>query len=48
MDIFNEHMPGPHQYHIRREEVQVTEQDLVNPSVPGAITDKGVRENISA
>lgn len=48
MDIFDKHMPGPHQYHIRREDVRVTEQDLVNPSVPGAITDKGVRENISA
>jgi malate synthase len=48
MDIFDEHMPGPNQYHILREEVTVTEEELVSPKVPGKVTDKGVRENISA
>lgn len=48
MDEFDKVMLGPHQYHRRREDVHVTEQDLVNTSVPGAITEKGVRENISA
>jgi len=48
MDIFDEHMPGPNQFHILREEVTVTEEQLVSPNVPGKITEKGVRENISA
>lgn len=48
LDIFNEKMPGPNQYHILREDVEVTEAQLIDPSVPGKITDKGVRENISA
>lgn len=37
-----------HQYHLRKEEVSVSELELVDPKVPGSITDKGVRENISA
>jgi malate synthase len=69
MDIFDEHMKGPHQvritlnaiglaltsaylfleqYHLRKEEVSVSEIELIDPTVPGSITDKGVRENISA
>jgi malate synthase len=70
MDIFDDHMKGPHQvglsrfappckvvssihspvlqYHIRKEEVSVSELELIDPKVPGKITDKGVRENISA
>ncbi|KAJ9111729.1 hypothetical protein QFC19_001090 [Naganishia cerealis] len=48
MDIFDEHMKGPHQYHVRRDEVSVSELELTDPKVPGTITDKGVRENISA
>merc|ERR1711939_1219390 len=30
LEIFNEHMPGPNQYHIRRSEVQVSALDLIN------------------
>jgi malate synthase len=41
-------MPGPNQYHLRREEVTATAADLTNPSVPGSITEAGIRENISA
>jgi len=48
MDIFNEHMPGPNQYHIRREEVNVTALDLLNTNVPGQITEGGIRGNLSA
>jgi malate synthase len=36
------------QYHILREDVTVSEEALVSPEVPGKVTDKGVRENISA
>ncbi|KAJ7072005.1 malate synthase [Mycena amicta] len=45
--IFDEHMPGPNQYHNRREEVRVTAADLLNTVVPGQITEAGVRENVA-
>ncbi|CAH7687989.1 malate synthase [Phakopsora pachyrhizi] len=48
LDIFNTHMTGPNQYHVRREEVKVTALDLLNTNVPGKITEKGIRENVSA
>ncbi|KAF5381147.1 hypothetical protein D9757_009434 [Collybiopsis confluens] len=47
MDVFNEHMPDPNQYHILREDVKVAVADLLNTHVPGKITDEGVRSNIS-
>ena len=48
IDIFDEHMKGPNQYHIRREEVNVSALDLLNTKVPGRITESGVHENASA
>lgn len=48
LDIFNEKMVGPNQYHIRREEVNVTALDLLNTNIPGGITEHGVRDNCSA
>ncbi|KAH9807442.1 malate synthase [Melampsora americana] len=48
LDIFNEYMTGPNQYHIRREEVKVTALDLLNTNVPGKVTELGIRENVSA
>jgi len=48
LDIFNEHMIGPNQYHVRRSEVQVSALDLINTNVPGKITEHGIRENVSA
>ncbi|KAJ3836129.1 malate synthase [Lentinula raphanica] len=47
LEVFNEHMLGPNQYHVRREDVKVAAADLLNPRVPGKITDEGVRSNIS-
>jgi len=47
-EIFDEHMKGPNQYHVRREEVRVSAMDLLNPNVPGEITEAGIRSNISA
>ncbi|KAJ3755056.1 malate synthase [Lentinula raphanica] len=47
LEVFNEHMLGPNQYHVRREDVKVAAADLLNPHVPGKITDEGVRSNIS-
>lgn len=48
LEVFDEHMKGPNQYHIRREEVNVTALDLLNTNVPGKITEGGIRENASA
>jgi hypothetical protein len=36
------------QYHVRNETARVTDKDIADPSVPGKITEKGVRENVSA
>jgi malate synthase len=48
MDVFDDKMKGPNQYHVRREEVEVTDKELANSKVPGKITETGVRENVSA
>ncbi|KAH7888868.1 malate synthase [Phlebopus sp. FC_14] len=45
--VFNEHMLGPNQYHVRREDVKVAAADLLNTDVPGKITEDGVRGNVS-
>ncbi|KAF2749047.1 malate synthase [Sporormia fimetaria CBS 119925] len=45
-DIFNEHMPTPNQMHIRREDVHITANDLLNMNVPGKITEDGIRKNL--
>jgi len=45
-EIFDAHMPGPHQIARLREDVRVTAADLL--SVPtGAITEQGLRANIA-
>jgi len=45
-EIFNKHMPTPNQVHIKREEVRVTDKDLL--AIPeGTITEKGLRLNIN-
>jgi len=48
MDIFDEHMLGPNQYHVLREEVKVEAADLLNTKVKGKITEDGVKGNVSA
>ncbi|KAJ7141417.1 malate synthase [Mycena epipterygia] len=45
--VFDANMLGPNQYHVRREEVRVSAADLLNTTVPGQITEAGVRENVS-
>lgn len=43
---FNKHMPTPNQLHITRNDVVITEQDLV--AVPiGTVTERGIRKNIN-
>ncbi|RCH83688.1 Malate synthase, glyoxysomal [Rhizopus stolonifer] len=46
LDVFDEYMPQPNQIHVRREDVSVSSVDLLNVSFKGAITDKGIRDNI--
>ncbi len=46
MDIFNEFMPTENQVHLKKEDVEITEKDLL--AVPqGSITEKGLRMNIN-
>lgn len=46
LEIFNEHMPQPNQLHVRREDVSVTQKDLLNIDFEGKITEHGIRDNI--
>lgn len=43
---FNKHMPTPNQLHVTRDDVNITEQDLVE--LPkGTVTEAGIRKNIN-
>ncbi|RCI04714.1 Malate synthase, glyoxysomal, partial [Rhizopus stolonifer] len=46
LDVFNQHMPQPNQLHVRREDVSVKSSDLLDVHFKGAITEKGIRDNI--
>ncbi|PNS14841.1 Malate synthase, glyoxysomal [Sphaceloma murrayae] len=46
-EVFNKHMPTPNQLHVRREDVHVTANDLLNTNVPGTITEEGIRKNLN-
>ncbi len=49
MEVFDEHMVGPNQYHVRREEVEVQAADLLNPRIRGGkVTEDGVKGNVEA
>jgi malate synthase len=46
LQVFNEHMPTKNQIHIKRKELNITEQQLVE--LPkGTITENGIRKNIN-
>jgi malate synthase len=46
MKEFNKHMPTPNQIHIKRDDVQITKEDLVE--LPeGTVTEEGIRKNIN-
>lgn len=46
MTEFNKHMPTPNQLHVKRNDINVTEQDLVE--IPkGTVTEAGIRKNIN-
>ncbi|KAL2106685.1 hypothetical protein VUR80DRAFT_6343 [Thermomyces stellatus] len=46
-EVFNKHMPTPNQLFVRREDVHVTANDLLNMNVPGRITEDGIRKNLN-
>jgi malate synthase len=46
MEEFNKHMPMPNQLHITRDDIDITEKDLVE--LPkGTVTEAGIRKNIN-
>ncbi|WP_298427438.1 malate synthase A [uncultured Kordia sp.] len=46
MNEFNKHMPTSNQLHVTRDDVQITEKDLL--ALPnGTVTEKGIRKNIN-
>src|SRR5437660_1097302 len=46
-EVFDAHMRGPHQIHLKRDDVRVTARDLLTAPA-GAITEAGLRKNIGA
>jgi len=46
-EVFNKYMPTPNQIWNRREEYQVSGNDLLNMNVPGGITEEGIRKNLN-
>lgn len=47
LEVFNKHMPTPNQIYRRREEVNVTARDLINPYIAGGkISEAGIRKNL--
>ncbi|TQV93107.1 hypothetical protein V2A60_003582 [Cordyceps javanica] len=47
LDVFNKHMPTPNQLFVRREDVQIGQNDLLNMNVPGKITEEGIKKNLN-
>jgi len=46
-EVFNKHMPTPNQLFVRRENVHITGNDLLNMNIPGTITEDGMRKNLN-
>lgn len=46
-EVFNKYMPTPNQLFVRREDVNITANDLLNTNVPGKITEEGIRKNLN-
>jgi malate synthase len=40
-------MPTPNQMFVRREDVKIGQNDLLNMNVPGKITEEGIRKNLN-
>ena len=46
-EVFNKHMPTPNQLFVRREDVHVTANDLLNMNMPGTVSEEGIRKNLN-
>ncbi|KAI4254223.1 MAG: hypothetical protein LQ352_003206 [Teloschistes flavicans] len=46
-EVFNKHMPTPNQMFVRRDDVNITANDLLNMKMPGTITEDGIRKNLN-
>jgi malate synthase len=46
MTEFNKHMKTPNQLHVTRDDVQITQYDLIEPP-KGTVTEAGIRKNIN-
>jgi len=46
-EIFNKHMPTPNQLFVRREDVRIGRNDLLNVNFPGSITEEGIKKNLN-
>ncbi|EJP68514.1 hypothetical protein NHJ13051_003749 [Beauveria bassiana] len=47
LDVFNKHMPTPNQLFLRRSDVKIGQNDLLNMNVPGKITEEGIKKNLN-
>lgn len=47
VDVFNQHMPTPNQIYKRREDVNVTGNDLLNMNMEGSVSEEGIRKNLN-
>jgi malate synthase len=48
LEVFDRHMPGPHQIHCLREDVQVGAAELLDVRSDGRVTAEGLQGNIDA
>ncbi|POS84878.1 malate synthase [Erysiphe pulchra] len=46
-EVFNKHMPTPNQLFVRRNDVKICRNDLLNMNVPGKVTEDGIRKNLN-
>ncbi|RCI16592.1 hypothetical protein L249_2951 [Ophiocordyceps polyrhachis-furcata BCC 54312] len=47
VDIFNAYMPTPNQLFVRRDDVTVGRNDLLNMNVPGSVSEDGIKKNLN-
>ncbi|KAG2224616.1 hypothetical protein INT45_003756 [Circinella minor] len=45
-EAFDQHMPTPNQIHVRRDDVRVSRNDLLNINFEGQVTEEGIRSNL--
>ncbi|RKF54320.1 Malate synthase, glyoxysomal [Erysiphe neolycopersici] len=46
-EVFNKYMPTPNQLFVRRNDVKICQNDLLNMTMPGEVTEDGIRKNLN-